>query len=435
MKKPHLGILLKPTSSDCNLTCDYCYYRGVREIYPDADRPRMSLEVLEEVCLQYRALQPADIKLGWQGGEPTLMGLDFFKKAIEVESRNARAGDCWGNSLQTNGLTLDDDWCGFFARHHFLVGLSVDGPAELNGTRRFRNGRPTHDLVMRAAECLKKHQCEFNILVVVSAANVGQPEAVLRFLTENELRFSQCIPCTEPAGDGGRLTPHSITGDQWSDFMIRFFEAWVAHDDPGYYNRHVDNWLHLYLGLPPESCEYRPDCSNLVTVEWNGDVYPCDFFVQERYRMGNVLEDTLEHMLQGRPFRDFVKLAEQAPAMCGDCRWMWACNGGCWRQRGKLGLDGQAKPYMCEANQRIFEHVFDKLDSLKNGPEGSQLHAFLKDLERRVASGEFDAAPPERPAARPAATGARRRPRRNAPCPCGSGRKFKQCCMSSATNG
>ncbi len=264
-------------------------------MYADASRPRMTTQVFEEVCRQYRALEPAQIKLSWQGGEPTLMGLDFFGEAIEIERRHSRPGDCWGNSLQTNGLLLDDDWCELFTRNRFLVGLSVDGPPRLNRMRRLPNGQPAFDAAMHALALLKGHRCEFNVLIVVSAANADSPEEVFRFLVDNELRFSQCIPCTEPA-DGGGLTPQSITGEQWADFMIRFFEAWVERDDPGYYNRHIDNWLRLYLGLPPESCEYRADCSNLLTIEWNGDVYPCDFFVEERWRLGNILGDTLEHL-------------------------------------------------------------------------------------------------------------------------------------------
>ncbi len=384
MRKPHLGILLKPASFDCNMACDYCYYCGVRSVYPNTSRPRMSLRVVDELCRQYRALEPSQIKLAWQGGEPTLMGLEFFQKAIEVENKNARPGDCWGNSLQTNGVVLDEEWCEFLARNRFLVGLSVDGPPELNSMRKLRNGRPGDELAMRALSRLKEHRCEFNILIVVSSANVDHPEQVFRFLVDNDLHFSQCIPCTEPAAEGKGLTAESITAAGWAEFMIRFFELWVENDDPTYYNRHIDNWLHLYFRLPPESCEYRPDCSNLLTIEWNGDVYPCDFFVEERYRMGNVLEDTLEHMLQGRRFRRFVSRAEEVPAACRECEWLWACNGGCYRQRGKLGIGQGDKPYMCEANKRIFSHVFGKFDELRASPVRPRLHAFLKELERKI---------------------------------------------------
>jgi len=433
MNKPRLGILLKPASFECNMACDYCYYRSVQSLYGGGVRPRMSLEVFDQVCRQYRALEPAEIKVGWQGGEPTLMGLEFFRKAVEIEGKNARAGDCWGNTLQTNGVLLDDEWCEFLAHHQFLVGLSVDGPPQLNGLRRFHDGRMTHRAAMRALDLLKKHRCEFNVLMVVSTANVGHAADVFRFLVQNDLRFSQCIPCTEPAADGDGLSAHSITAAQWAEFMIEFFEAWVGNDDPAYYNRHIDNWLHLYFGLPPESCEYRPDCSNLLTVEWNGDVYPCDFFVEERFRLGNVLEDTLEHMLQSRPFREFVSRAEQVPEMCGGCEWLWACNGGCYRQRGKLGIGPEERPYMCEANRRIFAHVFDRLDALKASPIRPRLHAFLNDLDQRIRGARQGARSAAAPDPGPGAPGAGgRRPGRNDPCPCGSGKKFKSCCMRAS---
>ena len=430
MRKPRLGVLLKPASHDCNMACGYCYYRGVQGLYPEERRPRMSPEVVDNVCRQYRALEPVEIKLGWQGGEPTLMGLDFFKKAIELETRHARAGDCWGNTLQTNGVALDDAWCEFLARYHFLVGLSVDGPRELNCTRKFPDGREAYDVAMRALGLLRAHKVEFNILMVVSAANIAQPDAVFGFLRENELRFSQCIPCTEPAGEGRALTPHSITGAQWAEFMIRFFDAWAEADDPGYYNRHIDNWLHLYFRLPPESCEYRPDCSNLLTIEWNGDVYPCDFFVEKRFLMGNVLTDTLERMLQGKAFRQFVAEAEHTPAVCKGCEWLWACSGGCYRQRGKLGIGPDETPLMCEANRRIFAHVFGVLDELKSKPVRPRLHAFLNDIEKKVAAGQFSGRPQPSPAAPQPPAQPRGTPGRNEPCPCGSGKKFKHCCYA-----
>jgi len=275
MKKPRLGILLKPTSFDCNMACVYCYYRGVKALYPGVRHPRMSLEVFEEVCRQYRALEPVEIKIGWQGGEPTLMGLDFFREAVRIEAKYARAGECWGNTLQTNGALLNDAWCEFLAKNRFLVGLSIDGPPELNRLRRFPGGQETHQVAMRALGLLKRHGCEFNVLIVVSAANVEHADAVFSFLRDNELRFSQCIPCTEPAARGTGLSPHSITAEQWAEFMIRFFDLWVEADDPGYYNRHIDNWLHLYFGLPPESCEYRDDCSNLL-------LQPADHRVERR---------------------------------------------------------------------------------------------------------------------------------------------------------
>ncbi len=428
MRKPHLGILVKPASWDCNMACDYCYYRGVGALYEGVERPRMSPQVLDALCQQYRELEPSEMKIGWQGGEPTLMGLEFFPELIKAETRHARPGECWGNSLQTNGVLLNDDWCAFLARNRFLVGLSVDGPAQLNRIRTFPNGRPTHEVALRAADLLKKHGCEFNILVVISAANVEHPEEVFRFMVENEFHFCQVIPCTEPGG-GRELTEHSISADQYGRFMTRLFDAWVDNDDPGFYVRDIDNWLHLYYGLSPECCEYRRDCSNLITIEWNGDVYPCDFWVSKRYRMGNVLERTLAQMLQSRPWRRFVADAQHRPAVCRDCEWLWACQAGCYRHRAKLGLGADQRPYLCSAKKRIFSHVFRKLDELRARPGTARLCKFLSELEQKVSAGAFG---------RPLSAGpdSASEPRSVAPasgrndlCPCGSGRKFKNCCM------
>ncbi|MCK4283100.1 MAG: anaerobic sulfatase maturase [Candidatus Brocadiae bacterium] len=430
MKKSNLGILLKPASHDCNMACDYCYYRPVNRLYPDVERPRMSPEVFDAVCEQYRELEPSEIKVGWQGGEPTLMGLDFFRQVVQIESRHARPGDCFGNSLQTNGVVLNDEWCGFLAANKFLVGLSVDGPPDLNVMRHFANGEPAFDVTMRALQLLKKHGVEFNILVVVSKANVGHPRRVFQFLVDNDLHYSQFIPCTEPAGQPGRVSEHSITAPQYADFMTALFDAWVEKDDPSYYIRRIDNWLHQSFGLPPECCEYRGDCSNLLTIEWNGDVYPCDFYVEGRFYMGSVRDKTLEQMLRGPVFREFVKRAHKLPPVCKDCEWLSYCHGGCYRHREKLGIASEGIPYLCEAKKRIFSHVFNALEELKRKPVRPHLHAFLNQIEEDVNAERFGrgATPSE---LSPTHAQAGRVPGRNDPCPCGSGKKFKNCCGKS----
>jgi uncharacterized protein len=425
---------MKPASHDCNMACFYCYYRPVGDLYPEVARPRMSLEVVEAVCEQYRALHPTEIKIGWQGGEPTLMGLDFFREVVEIERRHARPGDCFGNSLQTNGVVLNEEWCEFLAANRFLVGLSVDGPEDLNAVRRFPSGRPAFDVAMRALDLLKGHNVEFNVLVVVSAANVDHPGRVFRFLVENDLHYAQFIPCTEPAEGAQQVSEHSITAGQYADFMVTVFEAWLEQDDPSYYVRRIDNWLHQFFGLPPECCEYREDCSNLVTIEWNGDVYPCDFFVEQRYRLGNVREQTLEQMLRGATFRGFAREAEAPPAFCEGCQWLPCCHAGCYRHRRKLGIAADAAPYLCEAKKRIFSHVFGRLRELKEGPPRPQLHAFLNQIERDVAAGRMGAGRVA-PGARRSQAAPRPRgpaPGRNEPCSCGSGRKYKHCCGSRA---
>ncbi len=423
---------MKPTCFDCNLACEHCYYRNVEDIYPDTAHPRMTLEVVDAACRQYRALEPANINIGWQGGEPTLMGLDFFKSVIDIETDNARPGDCWGNSLQTNGLLLNDNWCSFLAKNHFLIGLSIDGPPPLNTLRRFPDGSESYEKVMKSLALLKKHKCEYNILFVISQVNWSNSGEIFQFLLDNDLHYSQFIPCTEPGGAGGNLTEHSITSNQYADFQIGLFDAWIDNDDPSFYVRHIDNWLHLFFRMPPEMCEYRADCSNLVTIEWNGDVYPCDFFVQKRFLMGNVLTHSMSNMLQSRPWKEFVSMAEEIPPLCRECRWLRACNGGCYRQRGKIGLDGKEKPYFCEANKRIFEHVFGVLGELKDKPVKPTLYGFLRDIEQRRMA-EIQASNPDPPPAHKGAeTVGDRRPDakrgRNAPCPCGSGKKFKKCC-------
>jgi len=432
MRKPNLGILIKPTSYDCNMACDYCYYWPVHEVYADQKRPRMTPEIFRAACEQYRALEPGEIKIGWQGGEPTLMGLDFFRRAIRIEGEQARPGDCWGNSLQTNGVLIDEEWARFLAENHFLVGISVDGPPEMNVMRKSRGGQPVYETTMRAIELLERHGVEFNVLVVISRANYHDPRRIFEFLVEHDFHYSQFIPCTEPTGEPGAVSEHSISAAEYGDFMIGLFDAWVENDDPSYYVRRIDNWLHQFFGLPPECCEYREDCSNLVTIEWNGDVYPCDFFVEPRYRMGNVLEKTLEQMLNEQPFRDFVRAAEHVPAICAECEYLRFCHAGCFRHRQKLGIGPEEKPYLCEAKKRIFSHVFSTLRQLLETPRRPQLHAFLNRIAAQVGAGRHGPPRPQPAAQGPPAPPARQAPGRNDPCPCGSGLKFKHCCGRGA---
>jgi len=383
MEKPYLGVMFKPASADCNLACSYCYYRPVERLYGHPRAPRMDIAVVEAACDQYLALKPRELKFGWQGGEPTLMGLDFFRQVVRVQRERSRNGR-FANTLQTNGVLLDDEWCRFLKENGFLVGLSVDGPPEMNRFRRFRDGRPTHQRAMRALDLLREHEVDFNVLIVISTANAEHPREVFRFLVENELRFAQLIPCTEPSAGGQGLTKYSITAEQYGDFMLSFFDAWVENDDPGYYVRRIDNWLHVFFGLEPEMCEYRGDCSNLLTIEYNGDVYPCDFFVERRYRLGNVLSETLEQMLRGKTFRQFVRATRRRPAACRDCQWLAVCHGGCYRHRDKLGIGPDDKPYLCEANKRIFAHVFGRFQELLSGEEKPRLCRFLRRIRNEL---------------------------------------------------
>ncbi len=429
MQKPDLGIIIKPASHDCNLSCEYCYYSKVNKVYPQNKHPRMSPEVFDAVCHQYRTLKPQHINIIWEGGEPTLMGLDFFKKALDIETKNARPGDCWGNTLHTNGKLLDDKWCQFLSQNHFLVGLGVNGPPAVNSPGSSPEGTTTSEDIFHSISLLKKYKCEYNIVMIVTQANGDKPEETFNFLLENDLHFSHFNFCTEENEEGNGLTDHSITSEQYAEFQIKLFDAWVQNDDPSFYVRHIDNWLHLFFGLRPEMCEYQSDCSNLVTIEWNGDVYPCDFFVQKRYLMGNILDEPLESILQSTAWKEFTSQAEELPTPCHDCKWLEKCHGGCYRRRKKRLNAQQDNPFFCEANKNIFSHVFAKLDDLKKKPIRPNLYKFLNDIERHRLPHLQNEAPEKKQVEKQQTENRRKKPGRNSPCPCGSGKKYKQCCL------
>lgn len=357
---PPFHTLAKPSGAICNLDCSYCFYLSKERLYPDS-RFRMSDEVMEAYVRQtLEAHAGREANLAWQGGEPTLMGLDFFRRMVATAARVAPPGTTVRHALQTNGILLDDDWCAFLKEHGFLVGLSVDGPAEIHDAYRVdRGGAGTHAKVVKALRRLQEHGVERNLLCTVHAGNQDRGAEVYRYFRD-ELgeRFLQFIPIVERVGESG-VSERSVTPDGWGRFLVAVFEEWVQRDVGEVYVQHFDEALAAWVGVPSGLCLFRDTCGDAVAVEHTGDVYSCDHFVDPDHRLGNLLETPLPELVASPRQRAFGQAKRDTlPRQCRECPVLFACRGECPKNRFRISRDGEpGLNYLCEGYYAFFRHV------------------------------------------------------------------------------
>jgi uncharacterized protein len=358
--------MVKPRGAICNLNCHYCYFLKKEQLYPGSDF-RMSEELLGSYTRQYIAAQRApEVTFAWQGGEPTLMGLDFYQKAIEFQQRYRRPGMRIQNAFQTNGILLDDDWCRFFKQNYFLVGLSLDGPPELHNAYRVDKGeQPTFDRVMSALALLKKYRVEFNILTCVHAANAGHGLEVYRFLRDEVgAHFIQFIPIVERQNESGyqqgsRFTARSVTGRQYGEFLTTVFDEWLQRDVGRVFVQLFDVALGVWLGNRASLCVFDETCGLALALEHTGDLYSCDHFVEPDYLLGNIQQENLLELVASPQQAAFgAAKRDSLPDFCRSCEVRFMCNGGCPKNRilktpdGKPGLN-----YLCEGYRAFFNYI------------------------------------------------------------------------------
>lgn len=359
-------VMLKPRGPVCNLSCDYCYYLSKERLYPGS-RFRMSDELLEEFVRQYIETQETpEITFAWQGGEPLLMGLDFYRKAVEFQYRYAPQGTRIVNAFQTNGLLLDDEWGTFLHDHGFLVGLSLDGPEEVHDAfRTDRGGEPTWSKVMAGLECLDRHQVECNILTCVHAANMDHPLEVYRFLRDEAgAWFIQFIPVVERDNESGyqegdSITDRSVTGERYGSFLTSVFDEWVRNDVGEVFVQLFDVALAAWYGMRPPLCIFEETCGRALVMEHNGDLYACDHFVEPRHLLGNIADNPMIDLVRSERQREFgqAKL-ESLPRYCRECEVRFVCNGGCPKNRVLETPDGEpGLNWLCEGYRAFFRHI------------------------------------------------------------------------------
>lgn len=354
---PPINILIKPASSACNMACKYCFYRDVAEHREQAFEGMLSLQKMERVIRAGMEYADHSCSFAFQGGEPTLAGLDFYRGVVELQKKYARSGLEIHNAIQTNGMLIDEEWAAFLAENRFLVGLSLDGPAELHNLNRLDTvGEGTFNRVMRAARLMEKHGVEFNILCVVTGRNARSVEKIYRFYRRQGFRWLQFIPCLDSLEQQRGEEKYHLSAENYGDFLIRLFDLWYEDLQRGEYIsiRHLDNWLSILLGGQPEACSMTGQCAVQFVVEGDGGVYPCDFYVLDEWRMGTVGESSFAEMQRGEVAARFIQASLRVPDKCRRCRWYGLCRNGCRRNRMTL-LDGEIdRNCYCEAYQRFF---------------------------------------------------------------------------------
>jgi uncharacterized protein len=348
------SLLIKPASAVCNLDCEYCFYLD-RELDPYADLPArvMTLETLERVVDTYLFYSYPNSTFAFQGGEPTLAGLPFFQKLVELQKRHGRDGQAVSNAMQTNGVLLDKGWCELFREYHWLIGLSMDGPEEIHDRYRFNKaGHGTWKKVLACLELMQKEKVEFNILCVVSQANVHQPAETYRFFRKLGIDHMQFIPLSEFHADGTPM-PFTINAEEYGRFLCEIFDLWWP-DRRKVRVRFFDNLAEAVAGQKPGSCTMHETCDSYVVVEYNGDVFPCDFFVEKDWKLGNITLDSWGEIARRVRRYNFAAKKTLAHPECRVCEWQSICHGGCPKSRHGPRRQFEDLDWFCGAYKMIF---------------------------------------------------------------------------------
>lgn len=435
LKRPNaFNVMLKPAGPSCNLDCTYCYYLEKKKLFSEEASFRMTDELLELYTKQYiEANQVPVVTFTWQGGEPTLMGLDFFRKAIELQKKYNN-GKTIENAFQTNGTRLTDEWCNFFKDNKILVGISIDGEEHNHDRyRKTASGGPSFKRAMKGIELLHKHQVEFNTLSCVTSYNAGFAKETYRFLKKIGSGFIQFLPVversTDPAKNSGlqlaspmsepgtEATEWSVSGKDFGKFLITVFDEWVRNDVARYFVQIFDSTLANYVGEMPGICVFSETCGDALVMEHNGDMFTCDHYVFPEYYLGNIKKKPMIDMVKSQAQFDFgVDKRNKLPRYCLRCDVRWACHGECPKHRFSLTPDGQpGLNYLCQGYKDFFHHVEPYMEfmakELKSKRAPANVMQWIKNKESQVIKPVM--------------------PERNASCPCGSGKKFKNCCAGT----
>lgn len=400
---PPFSLLVKPASADCNLSCEYCFYTAKSNLYPGARKHRMSDSVLERLMETYMKTEQPVYSICWQGGEPTLTGTGFFSKAVEFQKQYGHAGARVSNSVQTNATLITDEMAAFFAEYNFLVGCSLDGPGELHNLyRRTVTGKSTHREVLKGIEILKLNNVQFNILTLVSRANVDHARVIYHYLKNMGFCHQQYIPCVE-FDQNGKLMPFAITGEEWGAFMCGVFDAWYLRDIFSVSVRNFDSILSKKVDGVDNVCVMGENCCRYFVVEYNGDIYPCDFFVEKPLKLGNIMETSWEEMANAHAYLEFGAQKKRRNEKCSTCSYLELCAGDCLKNRIYAGNPSRNLSCLCPGLEHFFSYTESRFDKISGKIE--------KDRRRQRIMA--DKSP---------------KVRRNDPCSCGSGIKLKKCC-------
>lgn len=369
-----INLLIKPSSGNCNLRCEYCFYYDITNNREQASYGFMSEETLEQVIKKNMEFATGECSIAFQGGEPTLSGLDFYKKVLEYEEKYNTRKIPIQNSIQTNGYRLDETWAEFFAEHHFLVGISLDGSKDThNAYRKNAKGEETFFDVLKTIDLLNRYQVEYNILTVIHRRTSQKAGKMYQFFKKNKFQYLQFIPCLDPLGEepGGR--EYSLIPADYGKFLCDLFDLWYDDLQKGEqpYIRQFENYISMLMGYPPEACDQKGICNYQYVVEADGEVYPCDFYVLDEYKLGNLNRVAIEEIDRKRTEIGFLEYSLTDHEHCKECRYYAICRGGCRRHRISVNEQGDHINHFCESYQMFFDHTLERMmgiaNMLKNG--------------------------------------------------------------------
>ena len=362
-------VFAKPAGPACNLACDYCYYIGKERLFPDGAAIRMPDLLLEEYIVQHLEASPDEtVRFSWHGGEPTVLGLDYFRRIVALQRKHRPAGRHIANGLQTNGTLLDEDWGRFMAEEGFVVGLSLDGPEDVHDRHRVgKGGQASFHRAMRGHDILRRHAVPTDILCVITAKSAGDPLKIYRFLKDIGTTYVSFLPLVDrPAVPGAAAGPLSVTGEAWGEFLCGVFDEWVRADIGLIKIQIVEEAARIAFGQEHSLCLFRPVCGDIPVLEHNGDVYPCDHFVEHSRRIGNILEASLAELIESPAQRAFGQAKRDTlPRVCRECEVLEMCGGECPKNRFLASADGEeGLNFLCAGYRRFFNHVRPFVDDV-----------------------------------------------------------------------
>ena len=397
-------VFTKPAGAICNLDCQYCYYLSKAHLYPNGGPIRMPELILEEYIVQHIEASPEPlIRFSWHGGEPTILGLDYFRKIVALQRKHRPAKQRIVNGMQTNGTLLDEDWCRFLADEGFFIGLSLDGPEKIHDRhRKTKAGKPSHAQTMRGYDLLRQHRVYTDILCVVNAHNVRYSKEVYRFFKQIGSEYVSFLPMVErhPEANNG-VHPLTVPTEAWGDFLCDIFDEWVSSDIGQIKVQIFEEAARTAFGQDHSLCIFRQVCGDIPVVEYNGDFYSCDHYVDAEHNLGNIIETPFVRLLESPAQRAFGQAKRDSlPRYCRECEVLAMCNGECPKNRFIRTPDGEeGLNYLCAGYKRFFVHCRPFVDAV-----AEEWRRNISDVKSLPKAG------------------------RNDPCPCGSGLKFKKCC-------
>ncbi|MFW9901291.1 MAG: anaerobic sulfatase maturase [Candidatus Thorarchaeota archaeon] len=399
----NFSLLIKPASADCNLRCEYCFY--IDHLERTKDTPRMSDEVLEKMITSYMETNQNNYyTFGWQGGEPMIMGLKFFQKVVEFQKFYAPSGAVISNGLQTNGTLITDDFAHFLGEYKFLLGVSLDGPAYIHDYYRKTIGKkPSHHLVIKGIERLRQNKVEFNILILVNNENVKKANEIYHYLREQGFYYHQYIPCVE-YNEKNNPESFSITGEEWGNFLCALFDEWIKEDINKVSIRLFDSILEYLVYGRYNVCHMDKNCCQYFVIEYDGSVYPCDFFVRDDLLLGNVLYDEWDVILKSPIYYKFGQQKSKWHQNCNSCPFIDLCHGDCQKFRIGGSNNSNNLSFLCKGWKRFYAYTLPRFEMIANKiKRRDNITSSIQIKSKKIG--------------------------RNSLCPCGSGKKYKDCCL------